>query len=133
MRKIYAEKLRNVLNASIASGRLSEVLNELTAAELEFIAHDWQLWARDDQLAPLLIGASDSRSASRPEAPVTHSSALAVAPVQLVIPGEPACPLSSRPTRNTHTRSAAGSPQGSRRSQTKNGSGAREALKRSGT
>jgi phage terminase large subunit-like protein len=57
------------LNASIASGRLSEVLNELTAAELEFIAHDWQLWARDDQLAPLLIGASDSRSASRPEAP----------------------------------------------------------------
>lgn len=42
------------MNASIASGRLPEVLNELSAAELEFIAHDWQLWARDDQLAPSL-------------------------------------------------------------------------------
>ncbi|AGK58101.1 hypothetical protein HYPDE_32133 [Hyphomicrobium denitrificans 1NES1] len=54
------------MNASIANGRLSEVLNELSAAELEFIAYDWQLWARDDQLCPSLIGASDSRSASRP-------------------------------------------------------------------
>ncbi|HET6390779.1 DNA-packaging protein [Hyphomicrobium sp.] len=71
MRKTYAAKLRNVLNASIASGRLSEVLNELSADELAFIAHDWELWARDDQLAPVLMGASDSRSASRPEAPVS--------------------------------------------------------------
>ncbi|MBS0237295.1 MAG: DNA-packaging protein [Proteobacteria bacterium] len=68
MRKTYAAKLRNVLSASIASDRLSEVLNELSADELEFIAHDWELWARDEQLAPSLIGASDSRSASRPEA-----------------------------------------------------------------
>ncbi|MBS0233750.1 MAG: DNA-packaging protein [Proteobacteria bacterium] len=52
MRKIYAAKLRNALNASIANGHLPEVLNELSAAELEFIAHDWQLWARDDQLPP---------------------------------------------------------------------------------
>jgi phage terminase large subunit-like protein len=59
MRKTYAEKLRNVLNASIANGRLSEVLNELSAAELEFIAHDWQLWARDEQLCPALGGRLD--------------------------------------------------------------------------
>ena len=52
MRKTYAAKLRNVSSASIASGRLSEVLNELSRTELEFIAHDWELWARDDQLAP---------------------------------------------------------------------------------
>jgi len=81
MRKTYAAKLRNALNASIASGRLPEVLNELSAAELEFIAHDWQLWARDEQLAPeSLLGASDSRSASRPEAPVVSPAASAVAP-----------------------------------------------------
>jgi len=54
MRKTYAAKLRNVLNASIANGRLSDILNELSAAELEFIAHDWELWARDEQLSPLL-------------------------------------------------------------------------------
>jgi hypothetical protein len=42
MRKTYAAKLRNVLSASIASGRLSEVLNELSRTELEFIAHDWE-------------------------------------------------------------------------------------------
>jgi phage terminase large subunit-like protein len=57
------------LNASIASGRLHEVLNELSAAELEFIAHDWQLWARDDQLAPphLVIPGEPSRETRDPE------------------------------------------------------------------
>ncbi|WP_414462882.1 DNA-packaging protein [Hyphomicrobium sp. DY-1] len=55
MRKTYAAKLRNVLSASIASGRLADDLNELTRAELEFIAHDWEIWARDDQLAPSLM------------------------------------------------------------------------------
>jgi len=40
------------LSASIASGRLAEDLNELTREELEFIAHDWEIWARDEQLAP---------------------------------------------------------------------------------
>ncbi|MFA7306497.1 MAG: terminase family protein [Hyphomicrobium sp.] len=65
MRKTYAAKLRNVLNASIENGRLSEVLNELSAAELEFIAHDWELWARDDQLAPLLIAPCDFAPQSR--------------------------------------------------------------------
>ena len=67
MRKTYAAKLRNVLNASIANGRLSEVLNELTAAELEFITYDWQLWARDEQLAPSLIAPCDSPAGSRPQ------------------------------------------------------------------
>ncbi|WP_290988944.1 terminase family protein [Hyphomicrobium sp.] len=62
MRKTYAEKLRNVLSASIASGQLSEVLNELSTDELEFISHDWELWARDEQLAPSLIGASRATS-----------------------------------------------------------------------
>nr|DAH88284.1 MAG TPA: Large terminase [Caudoviricetes sp.] len=60
MRKTYAAKLRNVLSASIASGHLSEVLNELSADELEFIAHDWELWARDEQLAPVLIARDSS-------------------------------------------------------------------------
>jgi phage terminase large subunit-like protein len=66
MRKTYAAKLRNVLNASITNGRLSEILNELSADELEFISHDWELWARDEQLAPLLIAPGDSPSGSRP-------------------------------------------------------------------
>ncbi len=67
MRKTYAAKLRNVLSASIESGRLSEVLNELSADELEFIAHDWELWARDEQLAPSLIAPCDSPPGSRPQ------------------------------------------------------------------
>ncbi len=50
------------MSASIASGRLSEVLNELSADELEFITHDWELWARDEQLAPSSIGASRATS-----------------------------------------------------------------------
>ena len=52
MRKTYAAKLRTVLSASIASGRLAEDLNELTEPELRFLANDWDLWARDDQLPP---------------------------------------------------------------------------------
>ena len=55
MRKTCAAKLRTVLSASIASGRLAEDLNELSEAELEFIAYDWELWARDEQLAPSLL------------------------------------------------------------------------------
>jgi hypothetical protein len=83
MRKTCAAKLRTVLSASIASGRLAEDLNELSETELEFIAYDWELWARDDQLAPTLLGASDPRSASRQEAPVAPRGALAVAPISL--------------------------------------------------
>ena len=78
MRKTYAEKLRNVLSASIASGRLSEVLNELSTDELEFISHDWELWARDEQLAPALLahgscnkpGASGRLDEGESEAPI---------------------------------------------------------------
>ncbi|MET0408655.1 MAG: terminase family protein, partial [Hyphomicrobium sp.] len=69
MRKTYAARLRNALSASIASGHLQDVLSELTRAELAFIAHDWEIWARDEQLPPDLIGAPDSRSTSSPEAP----------------------------------------------------------------
>jgi phage terminase large subunit-like protein len=54
------------LNASIASGRLPEVLNELSLAELEFVAHDWQLWARDDQLSPSLILSSRPTRSGEP-------------------------------------------------------------------
>jgi Phage tail tube protein len=56
------------LSASIASGRLSEVLNELSRAELEFIAHDSEIWARDEQLAPppLVIPGEPLREARDP-------------------------------------------------------------------
>jgi phage terminase large subunit-like protein len=43
------------------------MLSELTREELEFVAHDWQLWARDDQLVPLSMAPSDSAPRSRPE------------------------------------------------------------------
>ena len=91
MRKTYAAKLRNVLSASIANGHLAADLNELSRAELEFIAHDWEIWARDDQLCPAL---GDSPSSSRPP------SAFDVASSSLVIPGDPRAVLSSRPTRS---------------------------------
>jgi phage terminase large subunit-like protein len=55
------------LSASIASGRLSEDLNELSEAELEFITHDWELWARDEQLPPSFLAPCDSASRSRPQ------------------------------------------------------------------
>ncbi len=55
------------MSASIASGRLADDLNELTRAELEFIAHDWEIWARDDQLAPSLMAPCDSAPQSRPQ------------------------------------------------------------------
>jgi phage terminase large subunit-like protein len=66
MRKTCAAKLRTVLSASIASGQLAEDLNELSEAELEFIAYDWALWARDEQLAPSLLAPGDSPTGSRP-------------------------------------------------------------------
>jgi hypothetical protein len=55
------------LSASIASGHLAEDLSELSEAELEFIAYDWELWARDEQLAPCLLAPCDSTSWSRPQ------------------------------------------------------------------
>jgi phage terminase large subunit-like protein len=67
MRKTYAAKLRTVLSASIANGTLADDLNELSEAELEFIAYDWELWARDEQLAPSLVAPCDSPAGSRPQ------------------------------------------------------------------
>ena len=67
MRKIYAAQLRNALSASSASGHLASDLAALTEAELEFLTYDWQVWARDEQLAPLYIAPSDSASRSQPE------------------------------------------------------------------
>lgn len=67
MRKIYAAQLRNALIASTANGTLANDLQHLTEGELEFLLHDWQVWAADAQLAPYLFAPSDSRSASRPE------------------------------------------------------------------
>src|SRR6185437_1932834 len=78
MRKTYAAKLRIVLSASIASGRLSEDLNELSEAELEFITHDWELWARDEQLPPpphLVIPGEPSRETRDPELQVSIEQA----------------------------------------------------------
>lgn len=66
MRKIYAAKLRSALNASNASGHLAADLAALSEAELEFLIHDWQLWARDAQLAPCCTP-SDSPPGSRPQ------------------------------------------------------------------
>lgn len=54
------------MSASIASGQLENDLAELSTAELEFVRYDWELWAREEQLAPLYVALGDSRSASRP-------------------------------------------------------------------
>lgn len=57
-RTASADDLRNML-ASLASGAAPEQAVEpwlatLSAGEAEFLLHDWQLWARDDQLPPPL-------------------------------------------------------------------------------
>lgn len=54
------------MSASIASGQLESDLAELSAAELEFLRYDWELWAREEQLAPHYVALDDTRSASRP-------------------------------------------------------------------
>ena len=46
------------MNASSAHGQLQNDLAALSAADLEFLRFDWELWARDDQLAPLWIAPS---------------------------------------------------------------------------
>lgn len=60
------------MNDSVANGTLASDLGAITASELEFLKYDWQLWAREQQLAPLYIGASDSPSSSLPDAPVSE-------------------------------------------------------------
>ena len=42
------------MNDCSASGNLQTHLDELLPHELAFLVHDWQVWARDDQLAPAL-------------------------------------------------------------------------------
>ena len=44
--------MRNALLDSVNTGTLDEFLLGLTCEELQFIFHDWQIWARDDQLPP---------------------------------------------------------------------------------
>ncbi len=52
MREPCAQILRNALNGS-APDRLSErFISALTARDIRFLLHDWQIWARDDQLPP---------------------------------------------------------------------------------
>ena len=45
---------------------LAENLQHLSEAELEFVMHDWQVWASDAQLAPFLFASGGSPSSSRP-------------------------------------------------------------------
>ena len=47
-----APSLRENLLASRDPGAVSRFLKALSARELEFLAHDWPLWARPDQLPP---------------------------------------------------------------------------------
>ncbi|MEQ1670788.1 MAG: terminase family protein [Hyphomicrobium sp.] len=42
------------------SGQLNEALNEIAPHEMRRLIYDWQLWAHDDQLAPLSFAPSDS-------------------------------------------------------------------------
>lgn len=52
MRSAYAKKLSDALNGFTRSGEVRALLSELPAEQLEFLARDWQLWARDEQLPP---------------------------------------------------------------------------------
>lgn len=54
------------MSVSIASGQLASDLALLSEAELEFLMHDWQVWARDEQLAPLSFASGDSPLSSQP-------------------------------------------------------------------
>ena len=40
------------MSASLADGSLEAELGRLTDSEISFLAHDWMVWARDDQLPP---------------------------------------------------------------------------------
>lgn len=44
--------MRDALKICTGDGTLVEFLQGLSAAEISFLLHDWQLWARDDQLPP---------------------------------------------------------------------------------
>lgn len=42
--------------ASVQSGSLKHRLNDLSVDDIEWLYHDWRLWARDDQLPPGSLG-----------------------------------------------------------------------------
>jgi phage terminase large subunit-like protein len=49
-----AQSLRNALSACADRSAVERFTQALSAAEAEFLLHDWQLWAREDQLPPPL-------------------------------------------------------------------------------
>ncbi len=50
MREPCAKTLRDALSGSGPSTALEAFLEGISAAEARFLLHDWQIWARDDQL-----------------------------------------------------------------------------------
>ncbi|MDZ4789681.1 MAG: terminase family protein [Hyphomicrobiales bacterium] len=52
MRTSSAASLRLALTNCVAETAANELLQSLSSYELAFVLHDWQLWARDDQLPP---------------------------------------------------------------------------------
>ncbi len=53
MRSACAETLRDALRRSAETGTLDEALGTLSPREIAFLARDWLIWARDDQLPPV--------------------------------------------------------------------------------
>jgi phage terminase large subunit-like protein len=51
-RTASAAILRGALRRCSSEAALDAFTRRLTAAEAEFLGHDWQLWSRDDQLPP---------------------------------------------------------------------------------
>lgn len=52
MRSGSAQRLRQSLSALIRSSDRKTFLETLNIYELDFLLHDWQIWARDDQMPP---------------------------------------------------------------------------------
>jgi phage terminase large subunit-like protein len=44
----------------MSSGALPEILAEFSPEQIAFLAHDWQIWARDDQLPPITTPAGEA-------------------------------------------------------------------------
>src|SRR5690349_10476488 len=60
MRSACASRLRSALSASHVQGTLKAALEDLDEGELEALNRDWQVWARDDQLPPILASNGDA-------------------------------------------------------------------------
>jgi phage terminase large subunit-like protein len=52
MRTVSAATLRTVLRECSRRERIDAFLRDLEAGTVEWLLHDWELWARDDQLPP---------------------------------------------------------------------------------